>query len=712
MISPQPKSKKSKRPSASSAAVKLVGEPPQRAATEPLAGLAPIQTETLESTAPERAEAVTILAVSPQIEGGRYPIKRSVGEDVVVEADLLKDGHDVLAAVVQWRASTNDSWSESPMRPLLNDRWRGIFSVSQVGWTEYRILAWGDLFASWRADMQKRLAGGQADLSSEALEGADLLEDIAERAGRPDASFLAERIAQLRQGGDAIAEVVADPVLAALASLSADRSLSAVSPPLRVRVDRPQATHAAWYEFFPRSAEGKSGEGSTFRGCLGRIDDARAMGFDVVYFPPIHPIGVTKRKGRNNALICEPGDPGVPYAIGNSSQGVNGGGHKDVAPELGSLEDFQWLVGQIRARGMEVALDFAINCSPDHPYVTEHPDWFFKRPDGSIKFAENPPKKYEDVYPLNFHNPDWRNLWQEMLEVLAFWCQLGVRIFRVDNPHTKPVAFWEWMIGDLQREFPDCLFLSEAFTRPKMMQLLAKAGFSQSYTYFTWRNTKSELQEYLTELSTGEMAEYFRPNFFTNTPDILPFFLQSGGRPAFCIRAVLAATLSPLYGIYSGFELCERTPVPGKEEYLDSEKYHFRGRDWDAPGNIKELLTKLNTIRRENRALQSLRTIRFHKADNDNILFYSKATPGGDNILLIAVSLDPFNRQTAFVTLPTTDFGIPEGSPYQLEDLLSEDIYRWTGARNFIALDPGDRPAHILRLRRASGRSRGQDVFV
>jgi starch synthase (maltosyl-transferring) len=478
-------------------------------------------------------------------------------------------------------------------------------------------------------------------------------------------------------------------------------------PYIDITVDRPQALFAAWYEFFPRSAEGKANEGSKFRDCLPRIDDAKAMGFDVIYFPPIHPIGFTNRKGRNNSVTCEPGDPGVPYAIGSQF-----GGHKAVEPELGTLEDFDWLVQEAHVRGMEIALDFAINCSPDHPYVKEHPDWFFHRPDGSIKYAENPPKKYEDVYPLNFYNKDWRALWEEMRDIILFWAQHGVRIVRVDNPHTKPVAFWEWMIAQVQKQFPDTVFLAEAFTRPKMMRALAKIGFTQSYTYFTWRNTKWELLEYLTELTQTDMKYYFRGNFFTNTPDILPFFLQSGGRPAFLIRAVLAATLSTVYGIYSGFELCENVGISGKEEYLNSEKYQFKERDWNAPGNIKDYITKLNRIRQTNRALHDYENLRFHTAENEQVLFYSKATEALDNIILILVNLDPFNTQSAFVYVPIEDFGISESDPYQLHDLLTDEKFLWKGRRNFVMLDPHNRPAHIFRVRRLLKREGSRLVFA
>jgi len=661
------------------------------------------------------AETVIIQNITPQLDNGRYPVKRAEGQDLVAEADIFKEGHDVVSALLKWRKKGAAAWRETPMTPLINDRWQGVFPVTEIGAWEYTVEAWGDTFKSWREEIHKKFNGGILDLGSESLEGAALVSKAAARAGKsPDAKKLKAFAAKLQEAGaEAANQLASDPALAALMTVWTDRSLSTEhSPALPLRVDRERAAYAAWYEFFPRSAEGKAGSGSTFRDCLGRVDDARAMGFDVVYFPPIHPIGETNRKGRNNLLKCEPGEPGVPYAIGNRRQGVNGGGHKDVAPELGTLEDFSWLVGEINARGMEVAIDFAINCSPDHPYVEAHPEWFFKRPDGTIKYAENPPKKYEDVYPLNFHNEDWKGLWTEMKDVIAFWCKLGVRIFRVDNPHTKPVSFWEWLVAEIHAEFPDAIFLSEAFTRPKMMQALAKAGFTQSYTYFTWRNTKYELTEYLAELTQTEMKDYFRANFFTNTPDILPWFLQQGGRPGFLIRAALAATLSPVYGIYSGFELCENSPVPGREEYTDSEKYQFKGRNWDAPGNIKDYLTRLNAIRRDNRALQEYANLRFHLAENENILFFSKTTAAKDNLLLCAIMVDPVNPQTAFVHAPLADFGIGETETYQVEDLLTGERFFWTGERNFISLNPHTRPAHIFRIRRKAGRDQGEDIYL
>jgi starch synthase (maltosyl-transferring) len=661
------------------------------------------------------AETVIIQNITPQLDHGRYAVKRTVGDDLIVEADIFKEGHDVVSAVLKWRRRGETTWQETPMVPGLNDRWSGVFPATEIGAWEYTIEAWGDAFRSWQEEIRKKFQGGLRDLQSEALEGAALIDQAALRAGRSaDAKKLKASAASLREAdAETLRDLSADPLLTALMASWPDRSLATESTPaLLLWVDREQAAFAAWYEFFPRSAEGKPDCGSTFRDCLGRVDDARAMGFDVIYFPPIHPIGETNRKGRNNSLRSEPGEPGVPYAIGNHRQGVNGGGHKDVAPELGSLEDFSWLIGEIRARGMEVAIDFAINCSPDHPYVTAHPEWFFKRPDGTIKYAENPPKKYEDVYPLNFHNANWPALWTEMREVIAFWCRLGVRTFRVDNPHTKPVSFWEWLIAGIREEFPDAIFLSEAFTRPKMMQVLAKAGFTQSYTYFTWRNTKHELIEYLTELTQSEMKDYFRANFFANTPDILPEYLQQNGRPGFLIRAALAATLSPVYGIYSGFELCENTPILGKEEYLDSEKYQFKGRDWNAPDNIKDFLTRLNTIRRENRALRGYANLRFHPAENDAIVFFSKTTPARDNLLLIAITVDARYPQTAFVHVPLAELGLGESETYQVEDLLSGERYQWTGSRNFISLNPHNRPAQIFRVRRKAGREQGETLYL
>jgi starch synthase (maltosyl-transferring) len=658
----------------------------------------------------ERLPTVVIENVEPCLDGGRYPIKRVIGQVLKVSADIFKDGHDQLSAVLKWRKVNDSDWYQTPMRQSENDRWEGVCHFIENALHEYTIEAWEDRFKSWQVEYGKKYGAGNTELQTELEEGAFLIQQAAGRVGRKQDKERLSVFAKQLKNADAHlgAQLAKNPELTGLMAAWPDLVLSTeLTPYLKVVVDRPEALFAAWYEFFPRSAEGKPDSGSRFRDCLPRIDDAKAMGFDVIYFPPIHPIGFTKRKGKNNSVTCEPGDPGVPYAIGSQF-----GGHKAVEPELGTLEDFDWLVGEVHARGMEIALDFAINCSPDHPYVKEHPEWFFHRPDGTIKYAENPPKKYEDVYPLNFHSSDWRNLWEEMKDVILFWVRHGVRIFRVDNPHTKPNAFWEWLISGIQHEYPDVIFLSEAFTRPKMMKTLAKGGFTQSYSYFTWRTSKWELTEYLTELTQSEMKFYFRGNFFTNTPDILPFHLQTGGRPAFMMRAVLATTLTTVYGIYSGFELCENVAVPGREEYLNSEKYQFKERDWNAPGNIKDYITTLNRIRKTNRALREYENLRFHTIENEQILFYSKATEGLDNIILVMVNLDPYNTQSGFAYVPIESFQIDSAEPYQVEDLITGERFTWRGARNFVMLEPNGRPAHIFRVRRLIGTVGAQTIFA
>jgi starch synthase (maltosyl-transferring) len=642
--------------------------------------------------------SVVIDNVQPLIDCGRSPIKRTVGEDLVVEADIFKDGHDVVAAVLKWRVVGKRAWRETPMTFVDNDRWRGVCTLYDQAVHEYTVEAWTDTFRSWQQEFAKKFEGGISDLRSEALEGAAIVKAAVTRArDGADSARLREFAEQIVTGANSeIYAVAKSGELEVLMATYPDRAdATQYEPVAKLVVDRRVALFGAWYEFFPRSAEGHGNRGSTFRDCLPRVDDAKAMGFDVLYFPPIHPIGATNRKGRNNAITCEPGDPGVPWAIGGPA-----GGHKAVEPSLGTLEDFDWLEKEVRKRGMEIALDFAINCSPDHPYVKEHPEWFYKRPDGTIKFAENPPKKYEDIYPINFRCENWRELWAEMKSIVLFWAEHGVRIFRVDNPHTKPVAFWEYLIEGVREKYPDAMFLAEAFTRPKMMKALARAGFNQSYTYFTWRNSKQELIDYFTELTQSEMSEYFRPNLWPNTPDILPFVLQEGGRPAFMIRVLMAATLSPLYGIYSGYELCENDALPGREEYLDSEKYQYKERDWNAAGNIKDWIARINQIRKQNRALQMLTNLRFYPADNDAILFYGKMTPARDNIILIAVNLDPFRRQNSFVHVPLEEFGQMESDEYQVHDLLNDARYTWRGRENYVELDPEIQPAHIFLVHR------------
>jgi starch synthase (maltosyl-transferring) len=634
----------------------------------------------------------------PLIDGGRYPVKRVVGEDLAVEADVFRDGHDVVAAALKWRRLGEAHWHETPMAHVENDRWRGVCTVYENAIYEYTVEAWTDTFRGWQHEFATKFEAGITDLRSEALEGAALLDAAAQRADdAADAGRLRELAFIIRAAESAgINKIAHSGELEVLMATYPDRaSATQYAPAPRLIVDRKKARTAAWYEFFPRSAEGRGDRGSTFRDCLLRVDDAKAMGFDVIYFPPIHPIGQTNRKGRNNSVTSEPWEPGVPYAIGSKF-----GGHKAIEPSLGTFEDFRWLEREIRSRGMEIALDFAINCSPDHPYVKEHPEWFYRRPDGTIKYAENPPKKYEDIYPLNFRCENWQELWEEMKSIILFWADRGVRIFRVDNPHTKPVAFWEYLISGVRNKYPDVIFLSEAFTRPKMMKVLAKAGFTSSYTYFTWRRTKAELTDYFAELTQTEMRDYFRGILFPNTPDILPLHLQEGGRPTFMVRSVLAATLSSVYGIYSGFELCENEALPGREEYLDSEKYQWKERDWDAPGNIKDWISRLNRIRKENRALHFYDNLRFYRTENDAILCYGKMTPARDNIILVVVNLDPRRAQNSYVHVPLEDFGTMDTDTYQVHDLLNDARYIWRGNANYVELNPETQPAHIFRVRR------------
>jgi starch synthase (maltosyl-transferring) len=648
----------------------------------------------------ELRRTVVIENVAPTVDCGRYPAKREQGTTVEVSADIFKEGHDVLAAFVRFRESGRREWRESPMRFVDNDRWAGSVPLEANARYEFTIEALADPFRSWRADLDKRLAAGQ-DVASELLEGAALIEAAAARAARTRgrrADVETLRAYAARVGGADRADAVsaaADDALLALMDAHLDRSDATWCAPFEVVADRERARFAAWYEFFPRST-GEQGRHGRFKDAERQLERAAAMGFDVVYLPPIHPIGRAFRKGPNNSLAAGPDDPGSPWAIGGPE-----GGHTAVHPELGTLEDFDRFVERARELGLEVALDFAIQASPDHPWAREHPEWFFHRPDGTIKYAENPPKKYQDVYPVNFQGDDPRPLWQEMRSTIEFWIGHGVKTFRVDNPHTKPVKFWEWLIRGVQARFPDVIFLSEAFTRPKMMKVLAKAGFTQSYTYFTWRNDRAELIEYFEEITRPPVAEYFRGHLWPNTPDILHETLQRGGPPAFRLRLLLAATLSSLYGIYSGYELCENTPfAPGSEEYLYSEKYELKTRDWNAPGTLVDLITRVNRIRRDHRALQLYTNLRFYAADDSNILWYGKMTPEQDDVLFIGVNLDPAARHTSMVDVPIQELGIPPDAPYRMHELLSDVTYEWRGPRGYVDLDPGTAPAQIFALRR------------
>ncbi|MHB8734429.1 MAG: alpha-1,4-glucan--maltose-1-phosphate maltosyltransferase [Terriglobales bacterium] len=646
---------------------------------------------------PSQAQCANPLIIEnlwPELNAGRHPVKREVGDLFTVWADVFRDGHDVIAAALWFREFDAADGHQVVLQPIGNDRWSGSFPLQRVGRYRYTVEAWTERFESWRRDTLRKQAADQ-DLSSDLLEGRALLASYLPRTQGGDRAALSAILASL--AGDApSAAILLDDAPASLAARYPDPALKVrYAPELELVVDRVRARFSAWYEFFPRSQGTDPTRSATFRECEARLPEIQRMGFDVVYLPPIHPIGVTKRKGPDNSLVAGPDDPGSPYAIGSAL-----GGHDAIEPGLGTLHDFEHFVAAAHQHGLEVALDFAINCSPDHPWVRQHPEWFFHRPDGSIKYAENPPKRYEDIYPLNFHGEGAAALWEELRRVLSFWIGHGVHIFRVDNPHTKPMPFWHWLLGRLKEECPEAIFLSEAFTRPKVMKYLAKIGFSQSYTYFTWRNTKAELIEYLNELAHGEAREYFRPNFFTNTPDILPELLQHGGRPAFQLRAVLAATLAPSYGIYSGFELCEASAVAGTEEYLHSEKYQYKVWDWERPGHIKDLMARLNQLRRENAALQRLETLRFLPANDDNILFYLKRTADGSNALLIAVNLDPHHPHEAAIELPLDELGIGEQEEYCVAEQLRGWDARWRGRHQRLRLDPQELPAAVLRVSR------------
>jgi starch synthase (maltosyl-transferring) len=663
----------------------------------------------------ERTEGrirVVIEHVSPEIDGGRFPIKRTVGDTVVVEADIFADGHDALSGLLLYRKEQDRDWTEVPLAFLVNDRWTGAFRVAEPGRYVYTVIAWADRFKSWRRDLAKKVDAGQ-DVAMDLLIGAGLLRDAARRASGPDAQALARSADDLAATGaapEARIRIALSDETAALMERHADRRFAATyEKELEVVVDREKARFSTWYEMFPRSCSPEPGRHGTFRDCEARLPYIASMGFDVLYFPPIHPIGRTHRKGKNNRPVGGPGDPGSPWGIGAEE-----GGHKAIHPQLGDLSDFRRLLAKAQEQGIEIALDLAFQCSPDHPYVKEHPDWFRRRPDGSVQYAENPPKQYQDIYPLDFETEDWRALWRELKSVVTFWIDQGVRIFRVDNPHTKPFPFWEWLIADVKREHPDILFLSEAFTRPKVMYRLAKLGFTQSYTYFAWRNTKTELIQYFTELTRTEVREYFRPNLWPNTPDILTEYLQRGGRPAFMIRLALAATLGASYGIYGpAFELCEHRPYEeGSEEYFDSEKYEIKHWDIERPDSLRDFIARVNAIRRNNPALQNDWSLRFHPVDNAELLCYSKRTEDRSNIVMTVVNLSPVHTHAGWVELELDEFGIDPDAPYQVHDLLTDTSYLWKGPRNYVEINPHTVPAHIFQVRRRIRTERDFDYYL
>ena len=644
-----------------------------------------------------RAPRVAIEAVEPSPGHPRFPVKRIAGESVRVEADVVTDGHEITAVALLWRPEDERNWRERRMAPIGNDRWAGEFPLERIGRYLFAVEAWRDVFATFLSDLRKKQLAG-LDLTVEIEEGRGLVEQARDAARGRVRAELEVLLASLAGAApaDRLARLQAPETAELMAR--ADRRPFAVrqDPPQTVDAERRAAGFASWYELFPRSQSGDPHRHGTFDDVIRRLPAIQAMGFDVLYFPPIHPIGRKNRKGRNNTLTPGPDDPGSPYAIGSEE-----GGHDAIHPQLGTIEDFRRLRDAAAEHGLELALDFAIQCAPDHPWLRQHPGWFSWRPDGSIRYAENPPKKYEDIVNVDFYaEAAVPELWRTLRDIVAFWVGEGVRLFRVDNPHTKPFPFWEWLIADIRSRDPGVVFLAEAFTRPKVMYRLAKIGFSQSYTYFTWRNTKAELTSYLTELTTTAPKDFFRPHFFVNTPDINPQFLQTSGRPGFLIRAALATTLSGLWGMYNGFELCEAQAVPGKEEYLDSEKYQLRIWDLDRPGNIVAEITRLNRIRHANPALHSHLGLTFYNAFNDSILYYGKATPDRRNTVLVAVNLDPHRPQEADIEIPLWEWGLPDHGALAAEDLMTGREFTWHGKIQHIRLDPAQ-PFAIWRVRPA-----------
>jgi len=655
---------------------------------------------------------VEIQHVSPAVDCGRYAAKAVVGDDVVVGADAFREGHEKIAVAVRYRGPDDSRWRDAPMRLDANDRWYGHFPVDRMGAWRYQVMGWTDYFVTWLDGLQKKHAAGQTDLDVDVEEGALLLERRRSDVSKAVAAVLDDTIDALRSDRTLTERVAAagDPDLLAVLKRNPERLDATLSKPeLSLWVDRPAARFSAWYEMFPRSEgavpsssetvgpEGQPSKSGTFAEAAKRLPAIAEMGFDVVYLPPIHPIGRTNRKGSSGPHDLDPGpdDPGVPWAIGNEE-----GGHDAVHPDLGTIGDFDKFVAEAATHGLEIALDYAIQCSPDHPWVTEHPQWFKHRPDGTIQYAENPPKKYQDIYPVNFDTDDREALWAELKRILDHWVSHGVKIFRVDNPHTKALPFWEWVIAEIRAEHPEVLFLAEAFTRPKMMQTLAKLGFSQSYTYFAWRNTKHELTTYVTELAHTDMADYYRPNFWPNTPDILTEFLQTGGRPAFKLRLVLAALLSPAYGIYSGYELSEAEPLePGSEEYFASEKYGYRPRDWDHPDSLAPYIGRINGIRRAHPVFAELRNVWFHHIGNDALLCFSKVDANRNGAVLTIVNLDPHNPQDGVTWLDLWQLGLEHAGPFEAHDLMTDTTYIWNGPDNYVHLDPAVEVAHVLRLR-------------
>ena len=640
---------------------------------------------------------VVVEGLAPEIDSGRFPIKRVVGDLVAVEADVFADGHDHVIARLLFKREGEAEWQYVYMTALGNDRWRGEFPVTEIGRSVYTVAGAVDKYETWQSDLVKRIDAEQ-DVAVELLHGAAILEHVAGLANKHDATQLTIWASILRKKNteqDSRDLALAPQVLELVRQYPDVAMETTYDRELVVTVDREKARFSSWYEFFPRSQAAKAGVHGTFADCEARLPYVSELGFDVLYFPPIHPIGTAFRKGKNNSVTAEPGDVGSPWAIGAKE-----GGHTAILHDLGTLQEFKHLLAKAKEFDIEIAMDIAFQCSPDHPWVTEHPDWFKQRADGTIQYAENPPKKYQDIYPLDFESRNWSGLWDALRDVFLYWAKEGVRIFRVDNPHTKAFRFWEWAIPEIKRAYPDVIFLSEAFTRPRVTQRLAKAGYTQAYTYFTWRNTKAELTAYLEELNEYPLKEYFGPNFWPNTPDILPVSLQSGGKPAFLARLVMAATMTSNYGMYgAAFELLESTPFkPGGEEYLNSEKYELKHWDLDSPTSLKAYIAQVNAIRKENKALQANEGLRFHPTDNDFLICYSKATKDFSNRILVVVNLDPFNTQRGMVTLELDALDLAADATFEVHDLLTDNRYSWTGARNYIELRPAELPAHVFLI--------------
>jgi starch synthase (maltosyl-transferring) len=668
---------------------------------------------------------VIIEDVTPQVDGGRHPVCRIIGDVVSITAAIFADGHDHLGARLLYRHNSERRWRFVSMTDATNDLWKGSFKVDKLGSWSFTVTGWVDHFDTWTSDLRKRLAAQHnseepmvdsvsQDIPLALRSGAILIEQTSRRARGNDARQLASFAQSLKSLSDEKVAFydypVSDEIHGLMARYPDLQFATRFEPEVPLLVDRERARFSSWYELFPRSASPVLGQHGTFQDVERQLPEIAAMGFDILYLPPIHPIGHAFRKGTNNSTAAQPGDTGSPWAIGDKAAATkehkdDDGGHKSIHPQLGTFDDFDCLVTATAAHGMELALDIAFQCSPDHPWVTEHPEWFTVRPDGTIQYAENPPKKYQDIYPLNFESSEWRSLWDELYSVFEFWIKRGIHVFRVDNPHTKPLPFWEWCLGKLRDKYPDTIFLAEAFTRPHVMYSLAKAGFAQSYTYFTWRNTKTELQTYLEEITLPPLSDFFQPNFWPNTPDILHKFLQEGGRPAFMLRVILAATLTANYGIYGpAYELGENSPAKPaasrteSEEYLNSEKYEIRQRDRNASGSLVPLITSLNQIRRANLALQSNLSLHFHVGENSEILCYSKSTNDFENTILVAVNLDPFHEQAGWILLDLDSLGLPYNQNFIVEDLLTGTSYTWHDRRNYVALKPDSQPAHIFRI--------------